>query len=92
MYKNDNYVSLQVVDDMGRPWCLILLYGHSVLQFRENVWNSLSMYISSLSFPYNVMGDFNQVMHPNEKWSLTKKYIQGMVAGNNFINKCGLIY
>ena len=47
--------------------------------------------MSCLNFPFLIIGDYNQVLHPEDKWSLSKCSIPGLMAAREFVQNCGLI-
>ncbi|XP_058192210.1 uncharacterized protein LOC131309618 [Rhododendron vialii] len=79
--------------DGGRYlWGLVfaVIYGHPVLSRREDTWVFLGEVASKLSGPLLVMGDFNQVLNDDEKWSTNTGQIRGWNWCSNFVTRCGL--
>ena len=62
-----NFISLYVRDDRDACWCLILFYGNPIVAERNKVWEDFLEYIASLSYPYLVVGDYNQLLTRTEK-------------------------
>ena len=85
------FLVLHVKDDQDRPWCLVLLYGHPVVSSRNVVWEELSSFLSGVSTLVIIVGNYNQVFDPSDKWSSNTRQIPGLANGNMFLSNNRLI-
>ncbi|KAF7150605.1 hypothetical protein RHSIM_Rhsim02G0226500 [Rhododendron simsii] len=90
METNFHFLLLKLVDGFYGDWLLLLIYGHPVLSRREDTWAFLCDVASKLSGPLLVMGDFNQVLSVDEKFSAHTGPIRGLDWCSNFVTRCGL--
>lgn len=81
------FLLLQVVDERGYAWLLLLLYGHPHVLFREETWKVVDKALEGWSLPWLVWGDFNQVLDGKEKWCRGNGSISGAVWLKDFVNK-----
>lgn len=47
-------------------WCFTGIYGHPVTARRGESWDLLCQLHARMSYPWLLMGDFNELLHPDE--------------------------
>lgn len=67
------------------PFLFTALYASPIHERRKNLWNSLSSFATSLSMPWLIMGDFNDISNPNEKFGGSRANYYKMNCFNNFL-------
>ena len=50
----------------GVEWCFTSIYGHPVIARRGESWELLCHLHARMSYPWLLMGDFNEILHPDE--------------------------
>ncbi|KAF7124249.1 hypothetical protein RHSIM_Rhsim12G0080100 [Rhododendron simsii] len=86
-----NYIFTSIIDELGLSWFCGFIYGHPVLELRDNVWSSLSDLISSYPGPLFLCGDFNQVLSPRDKWGKNNLLTPGSSSFHSFLSSIGLL-
>lgn len=76
---------LKVVDERGIKWLLMLLYGHPNLRYRAETWAVVAEALEGWSLPILVMGDFNQVLFPEEKSGKGRGNVLGVSWLKDFV-------
>ncbi|XP_074296627.1 uncharacterized protein LOC141626994 [Silene latifolia] len=77
VYSCMNFIVLRVAKFNGLLWYLVLFYGAPKASLRASVLNELESCLESLEYPYLIVGDFNQVEFPCDKWSSCSTKING---------------
>ncbi|KAH9613032.1 hypothetical protein KSS87_008704 [Heliosperma pusillum] len=75
--KCNNFIILMINKYATSPWYLILFYGEPNTSLRMNVFDQLGSLIETLTYPYLILGDFNQVEFNCDKLSRNKGQING---------------
>ncbi|CAI9102575.1 OLC1v1000865C1 [Oldenlandia corymbosa var. corymbosa] len=69
VFQDANVVVAQIIEAAGLVWMAIFLYGLPVFQDRTNFWTRLNGIIQGFSYPSILLGDFNQVIDQEDKYS-----------------------
>ncbi|KAJ1388799.1 Ribonuclease H-like superfamily [Sesbania bispinosa] len=72
-------------------WECTFVYGDPKPSPRRHLWNQLSLLQTSRDRPWELVGDFNQVLSAAEKDGLRPPNPSCMQSLKNFITDCGLI-
>lgn len=86
MKKDDRFIKLNIVNECGLEWILVLLYGHPNVRLRKDAWASIAREVESVNRLMLFLGDFHQVLSEEDKvcWnsgrSIGKEWIAEFVA------------
>lgn len=86
-YFHEVYFKVQVSSSI---FLLTALYASPDFYIRKTIWE-LSYLSNFITTPWLVMGDFNDISHPNEKFGGNPLTERKMKIFNDFLNKIGLI-
>ena len=79
-----------MLDNKGTPLSITFVYGHPILAKREEVWWKLKE-LKLLCHPnWLCIGDFNQVLNTEDKFSFTQRSILGAESSQNLISDLSL--
>lgn len=67
------------------------LYASPIFNIRKNLWESLSIMSQALSYPWVLLGDFNDISNRDEKFGGLPPSQYKMNCFNNFLNISNLI-
>ncbi|XP_074310519.1 uncharacterized protein LOC141646547 [Silene latifolia] len=73
----NNFIILVVEKYNGRLWYLVLFYGAPSVSLRMPVLMELEKWMDTCSYPYIIVGDFNQVEFCCDKLSSSQRTIDG---------------
>ena len=89
-YASKHLVHTNMLDNKGTPLSITFVYGHPILAKREEVWCKLKE-LKLLSHPnWLCIGDFNQVLNTEDKFSFTQRSILGAKSLQNLISDLAL--
>ena len=82
-----------VVHDIsnGGPWRVTGFYGHPDTGKRYTSWQLFETLNAQCDMPWLVCGDFNEIVHPDEKVGWKDRDATQMDAFREVLSKCGLI-
>jgi hypothetical protein len=83
----DAYVRLAPNDPL---WRLTCIYGEPCSENRSSMWDKLRNLKLESNLPWLVMGDFNEVLWPEEHISATPRAVGQMEAFRDVLNVCNL--
>ena len=55
-----------LINKNGVAWCFIGVYGHPETSRKGESWDLLHLLHASYSFPWFLIGDFNEILHNDE--------------------------
>ncbi|XP_074352235.1 uncharacterized protein LOC141691391 [Apium graveolens] len=88
---SNNHIDLVVKERNGSEWRLTGFYGYPERGRRQESWNLIRSLASASTLPWCVLGDFNDLMHNDEKKG-RHKHPQNLLNGfRNTIEDCSLI-
>lgn len=70
---------------------LSAIYASPTYALREKLWSNLSKTFSCFNLPWIIMGDFNDISYPREKFGRCPPSRKKIETFNNFLNSCNLI-
>lgn len=77
IYRSKNLVHTDLLDNKGNPLSITFVYGHPDHSMREEVWSKLKE-LRDIAHPkWLCIGDFNQILDVNEKFSFNRGRIVG---------------
>ncbi|XP_074296878.1 uncharacterized protein LOC141627536 [Silene latifolia] len=77
VYSCMNFVILRIAKYNGLLWYLVLFYGAPKTAMRASVLHELEGCIASFEYPFLIIGDFNQVEYPCDKWGANSSSLNG---------------
>ncbi|XP_030924699.1 uncharacterized protein LOC115951678 [Quercus lobata] len=84
------HLRILCMDNKGTPLSITFVYGHPVLAKSEDVWNKLKD-LKMLTHPnWFCIGDFNQVLSDNDKFSFNQGALLGADSLHNVIYELSL--
>ena len=75
----------------GVEWCFTSIYGHPVITRRGESWELLCHLHARMSYPWLLMGDFNEILHPNEYWGSDAHPYHQIAEFQHAIDDCCLM-
>ena len=88
---SNNHIDLIVKERNGGEWRFTGFYGYPKRERRHESWDFLRSLASVSSLPWCVLGDFNDLMHSNEKKGRHKHPQSLMDDFRNAVKDCSLI-
>lgn len=79
-----------LVDKKGTPLSISFVYGHPNLAKREEVWTKLRNLKNLAHKHWVCIGDFNQILSQEDKFSFSHRKIEGAEAFNQTLFELGL--
>ena len=79
----NHLIHIDLLDNKGKPVSITFVYGHPELAWREEVWQQLSSIKAFSHVSWFCIGDFNQILSRDEKFSFT----QGRISGASLFQK-----
>lgn len=70
---------------------LTALYASAIFSIRKSLSKKFSNLSSFIKLPWLIIGDFNEISHPSEKFGCRLVDRNKMNSFNNFLNKANLI-
>lgn len=90
IYASKNLVRTNLLDNKGTPLSITFVYGHPILAKREDVWNKLKD-LKLLTHPnWLCIGDFNQVLSNDDKFSFNQGALLRVDSLHNVISELSL--
>jgi len=86
-----HFLHMQVKEKDMDHWFLTVVYASSREHERREIWNQIRHIASTISDPWLVMGDFNEIASPGEKKGGMQADIRKCLQFNNWINECSLM-
>lgn len=88
---SNNHIDLIVKERNGSEWRLTGFYGYPERERRQESWNFIRYLASISTLPWCIFGDFNDLMHNEEKKG-RHKHPQNLLDGfRHTIEDCSLI-
>lgn len=78
------------MSNVGFVYCTFI-YGHPTTHKRKHVWNHLLSLHSTVSGPWVWIGDFNQVLNQENKFSLKNQACLGAIYLHNCLQEASMI-
>lgn len=72
-------------------WLFSAIYASPNFALRLNLWDHLASFASTHTLPWLVVGDFNDILSSNEKFSSSPSSQRRIVAFRNCIDNCKLL-
>ena len=92
-FKSCSHTHIDVVvmeDDGGGPWRATGFYEHPDTGMCSSSWDLLKTLHSQAMLPLVVFGDFNEILHVDEKLGWKERDLNQMKAFRESLNVCGL--
>ena len=67
------------------------IYGHPTTHKRKRVWNHLLSFCSTITVPWVWIGDFNQVINQEDKFSLRNQACPSAIDLHNCLQDASMI-
>jgi hypothetical protein len=71
LIKNQHFIHIDVVNQIGDCSSITFIYGHPVLEKRKQIWDELQRIGSEVHQKWLCIGDFNQVLSVEDKFALS---------------------
>lgn len=75
----------------SKSFIITAIYGRPMFSDRKVFWNRLEQISSFINLPWLIMGDFNEIAIPNEKFGGRPPNRTKLETFNNFLHKAKLI-
>jgi hypothetical protein len=89
--KNQHFINTEVVDPVGDIFALTFIYGHPILVHRKKVWDELLGIGTCINHKWLCIGDFNQVLSEEDKFTFKPSIIPGNMDLLHTISNLALI-
>ena len=89
--KNQHFIHIEVVDPVGDIFALTFIYGHPILVHRKKVWDELLGIGTCINHKWICIGDFNQVLSEEDKFTFKPNIIPGNMDLLHTISNLALI-
>ena len=92
-FKSCSHTHIDMVvmkDDGGGPWRATSFYAHPDIGMHSSSWDLLKTLHSQAVLPWVVFGDFNEILHVDEKLGWKERDSNQMEAFRELLNVCGL--
>ena len=92
-FKSCSHSHIEVVvqgEGSGGPWRTTGFYGHPVTSKRQSSWQLIESLYAQCKMPWLVYGDFNEIMHPDEKIGWKERDVDQMKEFRESLSRCGL--
>lgn len=66
-----HHVHAAITTGDSQRWVLIIIYEHSETKKRSETWDLLKSLKPTCDTPWLLFGDFNEIIHYDEKWDET---------------------
>nr|POE57175.1 uncharacterized protein CFP56_01831 [Quercus suber] len=88
---SNSHIDVLVYDEKGQnPWRATGFYGHPDARKRNISWSLLETLKKQCDMPWVVFGDFNEIIHPDEKLGWADRDADQMRGFRDCLNVCGL--
>uniref|UniRef100_A0A2N9HBX7 Endonuclease/exonuclease/phosphatase domain-containing protein n=1 Tax=Fagus sylvatica TaxID=28930 RepID=A0A2N9HBX7_FAGSY len=74
---NQNFIQTDIKDQFGNFCSITFIYGHLVLSQRKKIWEELESIANGVYSRWLCIGDFNQVMIDDDKFTFKPCHIPG---------------
>ncbi|KAK2356470.1 hypothetical protein QL285_093800 [Trifolium repens] len=92
LIKNDfHFLHVQVSEKEMEPWLLTVVYASPRENERQDTWQLLRQLAYSINKLWLMMGDFNEIAHPDEKKGGAPVDVRKCQIFNSWINDCNLL-
>ena len=78
-------------EENGKNWRATGFYGHPDARMRFSSWELIKTLHAQASLPLVIFGDFNEIVHPDEKLGWRDREASQMEAFREIVSCCGLI-
>ena len=92
-FKSCSHTHIDMVvmkDDGGGPWRATSFYEHPDIGMHSSSWDLLKTLHSQAMLPWVIFGDFNEILHVDEKLGWKERDSNQMEAFRESLNVCGL--
>ena len=92
-FKSYSHSHIDVVvhsEGKGGPWGITGFYGHPDTSKRQNSWQLLDALNAQCVMSWVVCGDFNEILHPDEKTGWKERDANQIKEFREVLSKCGL--
>jgi exonuclease III len=86
-----HFLHVQVQEGNMEPWQLTVVYASPREHERSDTWHQIHHLSTTITSPWLVMGDFNEIASPDEKKGGVQADIRKCLHFNNWINECSLM-
>ena len=83
IFESTHLIHINFLDNKGLPTSITFVYGHPKLARRAKVWHQLLAFKTKAHPQWICIGDFNQILTREEKFSFT----QGSIACANLLQQ-----
>lgn len=93
-FKSCSHSHIDVVvceEENGKNWRATGFYGHPDARMRFSSWELIKTLHAQASLPLVTFGDFNEIVHPDEKLGWRDREASQMEAFREIVSRCGLI-
>ena len=73
------------------PWRISGFYGHPDTSKRQSSWQLIEALYAQCSMPWVVCGDFNEILHPDEKLGWRERDANQIRDFRDVLSRCGLV-
>jgi hypothetical protein len=85
------HIDISIVGIGDIPWRLMSVYGEAQISERHRTWDMLKDVCSSSSLPWLCLGNFNEVLHPDEHDGIGQRTLSEMQGFRDAVDFCNLI-
>ena len=93
-FKSCSHLHIDVVvhgESKGGPWRISGFYGHPDTSKRQSSWQLIEALHAQSEMPWVVCGDFNEILHPNEKLGWRERDANQIRSFREVLSRCGLV-
>ena len=75
----------------GSSWRIFDFYERPNMSKRQSCWQLIKALHAQCEVPWVVCGDFNEILHPNEKLGWRERDANQIRSFRDVLNRCGLV-
>ena len=91
-HHNQNFIQTDIKDQFGNFCSITFIYGHLVLSQRKKIWEELESIANGIYSRWLCIGDFNQVMIDDDKFTFKPCHIPSKLDLLHTISKISLSF
>lgn len=85
------HIDCKIVDPDSDPWRLTVVYGEAQTHLRHQTWETLRDICSSSDLPWLCMGDFNEVLRPEEHEGVGERSNAQIQGFRDVVDSCRMM-
>ena len=85
------HVECSVLEPSLDPWRVTIVYGEAQTHLRHQTWYTIKNISTSSNLPWLCLGDFNEVLHPDEHEGVGQRSSVQIQAFQDKVDVCMLL-